>query len=148
VLLTVVDGESPEIPKLRWWDRRTAVNRFNELFEMLKGDVQMHMRWLMFAARMDKVVLRMLEMRSPRDYVPAIEAAGRLRLRPAIGQVTRYVDDSRPEIAMLAAQALPHRPRPRCAACGQRVPAPPGLGNVPYGFGSRRRSFRDKGCSR
>jgi len=106
VLLTVVDGESPEIPKLRWWDRRTVVNRFNELFEMLKGDVQMHMRWLMFAARMDKVVLRMLEMRSPRDYVPAIEAAGRLRLRPAIGQVTRYVDDSRPEIAMIAAQSL------------------------------------------
>jgi len=106
VLLTVVDGDSPEIPKLRWWDRRTVINRFNELFEMLKGDVQMHMRWLMFAGRIDKVVLRMLEMRSPRDYVPAIEAAGRLRLRPAIGQVTRYVDDSRPEVAMIAAQAL------------------------------------------
>ncbi len=105
-MLAVVDGDSPDIPKLRWWDRRTIVNRFNELFEMLKGDVQMHMRWLMFAARMDKVVLRMLDMRSPSDYVPAIEAAGRLRLRPAIGQVTRYIEDSRADVAMLAAQSL------------------------------------------
>lgn len=102
----MVDGDSPDIPKLRWWDRRTIVNRFNELFEMLKGDVQMHMRWLMFAARMDKVVLRMLDMRSPRDYVLAIEAAGRLRLRPALKPVTRFVDDPRPEVAQLAAQSL------------------------------------------
>ena len=36
MVVAVVDGESPEIPKLRWWDRRTVVNRFNELFEMLK----------------------------------------------------------------------------------------------------------------
>jgi HEAT repeat protein len=106
VLLTVVDGDSPEIPKLRWWDRRVVIDRFNELFEMLKGDVQMHMRWLMFAGRLDKVILRMLEMRSPRDYVTAIEAAGRLRLRPAIGPVSGYIDDPRPEVAMLAAQAL------------------------------------------
>jgi hypothetical protein len=38
--------------------------------------------------------------------MPAIEAAGRLRLRPAIARITGYVDDSRPDVALLAAQAL------------------------------------------
>ena len=106
VLLAVVDGASPEIPKLRRWDRRIVVNRFNRLFDLLKGDVLMHMRWLMFAAHIDRIVVHMLEMRSPDDYLPAIEAAGRLRLRPAIAQITGYVDDSRPDVAMLAARAL------------------------------------------
>jgi HEAT repeat protein len=104
--LTVVDGESPEIPKIRWWDRRTIVNRFNELFDMLKGDVHMHLRWLMFAARMDKLVLQMLDKNSPRDWWLGIEAAGRLRLRPALPKVMRFLDDVRPEVAAHAAQAF------------------------------------------
>jgi HEAT repeat protein len=106
VLLTVVDGESPEIPKLRWYDRRTVINRFNELFDLLKGDVHMHLRWLMFAARMDKLVLQMLDKHSPRDWWLAIEAAGRLRLRPALPKVMRYLEDPRPEVAAHAAQAF------------------------------------------
>src|SRR5438552_411532 len=106
VLLTVVDGDSPEIPRLRWWDRRAVIGRLDELFDMLKGDVHMHLRWLMFAAHMDKMVLRMLDMRRDADRQLAIEAAGRLRLRQALSRVTAFVADPDPETSILAAQAL------------------------------------------
>ncbi len=104
--MTVVDGESPDIPKLRWYDRRTVITRFNELFDLLKGDVHMHLRWLMFAARMDKLVVQMLDKHSPRDWWIAVEAAGRLRLRPALPRVMKYLEDPRPEVAAHAAQAF------------------------------------------
>ena len=105
VLLEALDGETPPLPKLRRWDRRTVITRFNYLFETLTGDAHAQLRRVAHEAGLDDDVLRMLSSRNAADQLTAIVAAGHLAWPDASPILHRMIADPRPSHSLAAAEA-------------------------------------------